>query len=40
MIRHEVKKKVEKIRKQTLLSKPVDINTSKWKKNKLFLSPD
>ena len=41
MVRHELKKKVDKIKKQTF-SKPQlrPEHNIQWKKNKLILSPD
>ena len=40
MVRHELKKKVEKIKKETFRVDPMQTNNIKWKKNKLVLSPE
>jgi hypothetical protein len=40
MVRHELKKKVEKIKKVTFQPSNIEGNNLKWKKNKLVLSPE
>ena len=40
LVRHELKKKVEKIKNETFRKEPVQQNNIKWKKNKLVLSPE